>query len=112
MEKKMALDALAGLAQKTRLDVFRLLVTRGPGGMSPGAIADRLKLPNPTLSFHLKELARANLVRSRQVGRFLYYSAHYPTMNGLVTYLTENCCADASCDAACAAPAPRKRRVA
>ena len=49
---------------------------------------------------------------SRQVGRFLYYSAHYPTMNGLVTYLTENCCAGARCDAACAAPTPRKRRVA
>jgi DNA-binding transcriptional ArsR family regulator len=110
MEMKSALSALAGLAQESRLDIFRLLVEQGPEGLPAGAIAEKLDLANATLSFHLKELAHARLVTARQAGRFIYYAADFRTMNGLVGYLTENCCKGATCDVACA-PAKRKRRA-
>src|SRR5262245_43426760 len=109
MEKKAALAALTGLSQGSRLDIFRLLVERGPEGMPAGAIADRLKMANATLSFHLKELSHAGLVTGRQAGRFIYYSTNFATMNGLVDYLTENCCRDANCGVACV-PSPRRRK--
>ena len=97
MEKKAALLALAGLSQESRLDIFRLLVEQGPEGMPAGEIAERLGMANATLSFHLKELSHAGLVAGRQAGRFIYYSASFSTVNGLVDYLTENCCKGASC---------------
>lgn len=111
METKGALAALTGLAQDTRLRLFRLLVECGPEGMSPGSIAEELGLADATLSFHLKELARADLVSARRVGRFIYYSANYRTMNGLVAYLTENCCRGASCDIACGPVRKPKRKA-
>ncbi len=92
METKNVVDALSALAQETRLGVYRLLIEAGPEGMPAGAIGDELGLPAPTLSFHLAHLARAGLVRSRQEGRFVIYSADYQNMNQLVGYLTENCC--------------------
>jgi predicted transcriptional regulator len=109
VEMNTALTALAGLAQEARLDVFRLLVERGPEGMSAGAIAERLQIANTTLSFHLKELSHAGLVGKRRAGRFIYYAANFATMNGLVDYLTENCCKGASCAVACI-PSPRRKR--
>lgn len=111
MEKTAALAALAGLAQETRLDIFRLLVEQGPAGLSAGAIAERLAIAAPTLSFHLKELSRAGLVTSRQEGRFVFYAPNFPSVNGLVDYLTENCCRGASCVVACV-PSPKRRRQA
>ena len=111
MKKDDALAALAGLAQGSRLDIFRLLVEQGPEGLAAGAIADKLDLRNATLSFHLKELAHAKLVTGRQEGRFIYYSANFETMNGVVEYLTENCCQGATCDIACAPLIKRKRRA-
>jgi DNA-binding transcriptional ArsR family regulator len=112
MEKKSALVALAGLAQESRLDVFRVLVEQGPEGMAAGEIAEKLKLANATLSFHLKELTHAGLVVPRQDGRFIYYSANFTTMNSLVSYLTENCCRGATCDIACAPKSSRPKRRA
>jgi len=106
-----ALKALSGLAQDTRLSIFRLLVEQGPEGLAAGEIVDRLQLANATASFHLKELTHAQLVTPRQAGRFIYYSANYATMNGLVAYLTENCCKGSACDIACAPVAKRKRRA-
>lgn len=103
-----ALKALAALAQETRLAVYRLLVQAGGRGVSVGTIAEKLDLPAATLSFHLKELANAALVEARQEGRFVYYSANYARMNGLLGYLTENCCRGEACDARCAPP-PRRR---
>jgi ArsR family transcriptional regulator, arsenate/arsenite/antimonite-responsive transcriptional repressor len=102
---------LAALAQETRLAIFRLLVERGPQGMAAGGIAEALELAAATLSFHLKELTRANLISARQAGRFIYYSANYRTINELVAYLTENCCRGSACDIACA-PAPKLKRKA
>ena len=92
MEKMDVIAALGALAQETRLDIFRLLVTAGAEGMPAGRIGDRLGLPSATLAFHLKELKHAGLVTFEREGRSLIYSAVYPTMNALLGYLTENCC--------------------
>jgi ArsR family transcriptional regulator, arsenate/arsenite/antimonite-responsive transcriptional repressor len=110
MEIKTALRALGGLAQDTRLGIFRLLVEEGPEGLPAGEIVQRLELANATASFHLKELTHAELVTPRQAGRFIYYSANYNTMNGLVAYLTENCCKGSTCDVACAPVAAKRKR--
>ena len=97
METSQIIDALSALAQGTRLAVYRLLVESGPEGLPAGAIGEKLDLPPATLSFHLAHLARAGLLRSRQDGRFIIYSADFENMNRLVGYLTENCCGGASC---------------
>ncbi|HKZ73045.1 MAG TPA: metalloregulator ArsR/SmtB family transcription factor [Steroidobacteraceae bacterium] len=97
MKSSDAVIALAALAQESRLAVYRLLVTMGPEGLAASDIAQRLDIASPTLSFHLKALNHAGLVEARQDGRFIYYSASYPTMNDLLDYLTENCCGGAAC---------------
>jgi ArsR family transcriptional regulator, arsenate/arsenite/antimonite-responsive transcriptional repressor len=105
MNTKSAVLLLSSIAQEARLDIFRLLVQAGSEGLAAGAIAEKLQIPPSTLSFHLKELSVSGLIKSRQISRFIYYSANYDEMNGLLTYLTENCCAgestccpDLSCD--------------
>ncbi len=95
MEMNVAVNALAALAQETRLSIFRLLVRTGDGGLAVGDIGTRLQLSPATLSFHLKELQHAGLVTSQKSGRFIYFSANYRHMNALVNYLQENCCVDA-----------------
>jgi DNA-binding transcriptional ArsR family regulator len=98
---------LSALAQESRLALFRLLVKRGPEGYTPGQLTDKLGVPGPTLSFHLKELQRANLIEARREGRFLYYRPNFPRMNQLLGFLTENCCvlADKECGPNCGSPA-------
>ena len=92
MEIKAAVASLAALAQETRLSIFRLLVAAGPEGLSAGRIGERLEVPAATLSFHLKELARAGLVSSRQERQFIYYAVDFERMAELMTFLTQNCC--------------------
>ncbi len=92
MNKKAAIISLGALAQETRLDLFRLLVTAGPEGLSAGVIAQRLGVLPASLTFHLNQLNHAGLITQRRLGRQLIYSAEYATMNGLLAYLTENCC--------------------
>lgn len=94
MELQDAALSLSGLAQETRLAVFRLLVPAGPDGLPAGLIAGRLGLPAATLSFHLSHLSRAGLVTSRRRGRSIYYAADFDRMTGLIDFLTENCCRD------------------
>ena len=106
MEIKDIISALGALAQETRLAIFRLLVETGPQGLPVGAIAEKLGLANATLSFHLKELTNAGLTIATPNGRSIIYSADFPTMNGLVEYLTENCCAGSSCSPSIAACVP------
>ncbi len=103
MEKQSALDSLAALAQETRLDIFRLLVERGPAGLAAGDIGTGLRLPAATLSFHLKELRRAGLIGCRRDGRSLIYTADFAAMSGLVGFLTDNCCRE-GCGAPAAGP--------
>src|SRR5258706_519610 len=114
MEIRTVLSALAALAQEHRLAAFRLLVEHAPEGLPAGEIAERLSLAPATLSFHLKELVHAGLIASRVDGRFIWYRAELAAMNGLVGYLTENCCrASSVCDTACVPPkAPRPVAVA
>lgn len=100
MENKAAVTALSALAHDSRLAVFRLLVEAGPDGMSAGDIRERLGLPASSLSFHLKELSHAGLVRSEQRSRFVIYSADFDAMSALVAFLTENCCGGEACVAA------------
>jgi len=108
METKAVLTALSALAQDTRLAVFRLLVEHAPIGLPAGQIAEQLDVPPASLSFHLKELSRAGLINPLQDGRFVWYSADLDAMNGVVGYLTENCCrSSAVCDPRCA-PNPRQ----
>ena len=97
MEDHEVIKALAALAQPMRLQVFRALVVAGPQGLTPGALAESLGVPNTTLSFHLKELANAALVSQERDGRSLIYRASYERMNALLAYLTANCCAGADC---------------
>lgn len=100
MKTKHAVRALAALAQDTRLAIFRVLVEAGPTGLAAGEIAASVGVSPANLSFHLKELAHAELVASRQEGRFVFYTAHYDHMRLLVAFLTENCCAR-DCGPAC-----------
>ena len=92
MKPAQVVKALAALAQPTRLAIYRLLVARGPEGMAAGQVAEKLKVSPATLSFHFKTLSHAGLLDSRQDGRFIYYAANFAVMNGMVAYLTENCC--------------------
>ena len=92
METNKAVTAFAALAQESRLAVFRLLVRNAPDGMTPGVIGERLELPAPTLSFHLKALAQAGLVNAVQEGRYLRYRAEIATINALIDFLTDDCC--------------------
>jgi DNA-binding transcriptional ArsR family regulator len=99
MQEKIVLRALAALSQVNRLRVFRALVVAGQAGATPGVIGKRLKVSPATLSFHLKELVNAGLVTQERNGRNLVYRADYAAMTGLLTYMTENCCQGAACDA-------------
>lgn len=101
MEIKTAVEALGALAQESRLAVFRLLVQAGQQGIAAGVLGEQLGIPPATLSFHLKTLAHAGLIQSRNEGRFVIYSANYAGMDTLIAYLTEHCCAG---DAAQCAP--------
>jgi DNA-binding transcriptional ArsR family regulator len=92
MKTLFAVDSLAALAQETRLSIFRLLVRHAPDGLPAGTIARRLRLPGPTLSFHLNVLAAAELVRPRKNGRSIAYSANLDSVNRLAVFLMENCC--------------------
>lgn len=112
MQATAAIEALGALAQEHRLALFRLLVQAGERGMSAGAIADALGVPNSSLSFHLNQLNRAGLVTQERQHRSLIYRANYQAMNALVAYLMENCCAGADCGsgsgAACETPAQER----
>lgn len=105
MEIKSIVAALSALAQETRLAIFRLLVETGPEGLCAGDIGTRLGVAPATLSFHLAQLANAGLVYSRQKSRFIFYSANFEAMNGIVDFLTENCCGGRPCP-----PAKAKRK--
>ena len=100
-DEATAVKALAALAQAQRLRTFRALVIAGPGGLTPGAIAEQLAVAPSALSFHLKELAHSGLVSSEPRGRNLIYRANFEQMSALLNYLTEHCCQGESCGVNC-----------
>jgi len=105
-----AVDSLAALAQETRLNIFRLLVRHAPKGLPAGTIARRLRLPGPTLSFHLNVLAAAGLIQAHKNGRSISYSANLESVNRLTGFLMENCCGGrGGCAPFAKAPNARKR---
>lgn len=115
MKPAEVIVALGALAQESRLATYRLLVKRGPTGYTPGELCEKLAIPAPTMSFHLRELTRAGLVESRREGRFIYYNAAFKQMRALVDFLTDQCCslAEVECDSTCTpVPATAKRRRA
>lgn len=103
-----AIQALAALAHEHRLAIFRLLVKRGPEGLAAGEIAERIGVVPSSLTFHLQHLTRAGLLTQRRAGRQLIYATDFEVMNGLVGYLTENCCEGATSCLPATAKAHRK----
>lgn len=97
MDETDAVQSLAALAHGMRLRVFRALVVAGADGLVPGVLAGQLQVAPNALSFHLKELSHAGLVTQERQGRNLVYRASFETMNGLLAYLTDNCCEGAAC---------------
>jgi ArsR family transcriptional regulator, arsenate/arsenite/antimonite-responsive transcriptional repressor len=118
MQAAKAVTALGAIAHEHRLAAYRMLVQRGPAGLPAGRIAERLGVPPSSLTFHLQQLLHAGLVTQRRLGRQLIYAADFAAMNGLVGFLTANCCGEAgACTPACnpaaaAKPARRQRRTA
>lgn len=110
MKTAAVIEGLGALAHEHRLAIYRLLVQRGPEGLSAGAIGERVGLVPSSLTFHLQNLQRAGLIAQRRESRQLIYSADFTAMNGLVGYLTENCCGDSSaaCSSSCAPAQPLK----
>jgi ArsR family transcriptional regulator, arsenate/arsenite/antimonite-responsive transcriptional repressor len=102
MDAQQVIAGLGALAHETRLAVFRLLVQRGPDGLSAGTIAETFGLPPSSLTFHLQQLTRARLITQRRVSRQLIYAADFTAMNEIIAYLTENCCGSgAACAPVC-----------
>lgn len=97
MDAPTAIRALGALAQEHRLAAFRLLVQAGESGLPAGLIAEKLGIVSSSMSFHLAALANAGLVNQRRQSRLIIYSANYPAMNGLMGYLSENCCGGVPC---------------
>jgi ArsR family transcriptional regulator len=110
MNTPQIIEALGALAHEHRLAIFRLLIERGPQGLPAGRIAERVGLVPSSLTFHLQSLQRAGLITQRRESRQLFYAADFAAMNGLVGYLTENCCAEsgAECAVSCAPARPAK----
>ena len=110
MKTPAVIAALSALAHEHRLRIYRLLVEQGPDGLPAGIIGDRVGLLPSSLTFHLQNLQRAGLILQQRVSRQLIYSADFEVMNGLIGYLTENCCAGSgiSCGEACEPVRPKR----
>ena len=115
MKTKSIITALAALAQESRLAIFRTLVQAGPAGLSAGKIGEATKIAPSSITFHMKELVHAEMVTSRNEGRFVIYSANFDTMNTVLAFLTENCCGGnpcaSVCDPACATSETSKEQI-
>jgi ArsR family transcriptional regulator, arsenate/arsenite/antimonite-responsive transcriptional repressor len=97
MKSLTVVKALSALAQSSRLDIFKALVVVGSDGLTPSALAEQLNVAPSALSFHLKELANAELITQERDGRNLVYRPNLDFMNDLLGYLTDNCCQGQPC---------------
>jgi len=92
MENVAVVAALSALANEHRLQLFRLLMARGPSGMAAGAIAEAVGISPSSLSFHVGALERAGLLRSWRVQRNVFYAVDIDGMRRVLVFLTEECC--------------------
>ncbi|MBT5072332.1 MAG: helix-turn-helix transcriptional regulator [Kordiimonadaceae bacterium] len=99
MDINNAILAFGSLAQETRLKTYKMLVEFGGTGCAATVLSEKLGVPQNTLSFHLSHLSNAGLVTSKRQGRSIIYYANLEAINGLMTFMAENCCtaADADC---------------
>jgi DNA-binding transcriptional ArsR family regulator len=104
MTNNDAIDAFLALGQETRLNIFRLVVQRGDTGLTPSELIEKLGIPNATLSFHLKELTRADLLLVERQSRNLIYRPNTELVQALSGFLLENCCGGKPCT-------PRKKKI-
>lgn len=110
MESSSAVVSLAALAHEGRLEVFRLLVRAGEGGLAAGEIARKLEVLPNSLSANLNILSHAGLVNARRNGRSIIYTVRYDQMRDLMAFLLEDCCGGAP--EVCSAMAESLNRVA
>jgi ArsR family transcriptional regulator, arsenate/arsenite/antimonite-responsive transcriptional repressor len=92
MDNTDVIAALSALAQTTRLDTFRLLVSREPDGIAAGELARLVAIPQNTMSAHLGVLARAGLVRGKRQSRSITYRAELERLREVTLFLLKNCC--------------------
>ncbi len=97
MNNQDAIAAFLALGQETRLNIFRLIVQRGASGLTPSDLLEQLGIPNATLSFHLKELARAGLLQVERQSRHLIYRPNAALVQSLSNFLLEDCCGGLPC---------------
>lgn len=97
MKLEKAASQLEALGNPTRLQLYRILVRAGEGGLPVGSVQGKLDIPSSTLSHHLKRLVDTGLVTQERQATTLICRASYPGMNALIGYLADECCADASC---------------
>jgi DNA-binding transcriptional ArsR family regulator len=106
MKIETAAAQLEALGNPTRLGIYRLLVRAGHEGLPVGAVQDRMNMAASTLSHHLRRLIDTDLVTQERQATTLICRAHYPTMDALIGFLADECCADAAC-----ASKPAQRRA-
>ncbi|NLS12083.1 helix-turn-helix transcriptional regulator [Vibrio sp. SM6] len=94
MEIEIVAKALKELGHPTRLMLFKAVVKAGYQGIAVGALQERLAIPGSTLSHHLSALASAGLIHQRREGRTLFCVAEYQTLQGVLSFIQDECCAD------------------
>jgi ArsR family transcriptional regulator len=94
MNIETAAQQLEALGNPTRLTIYRTLVRAGDHGLPVGKLQLKLDVPSSTLSHHIKKLVDVNLVTQERQATTLICRANYPSMNGLIGFLSDECCAD------------------
>ncbi len=94
MNIETAASQLEALGNATRLTIYRTLMRAGENGLPVGKLQLKLDIPSSTLSHHLRKLIDVSLVSQERQATTLICRANYTSMNGLVGYLADECCAD------------------
>src|SRR5688500_3644292 len=102
MKLEKAASQLEALGNPTRLQLYRTLVRAGGEGLPVGRVQEKLGIAASTLSHHLKRLVDTGLVTQERHATTLICRANYPSMDALIGYLADECCADGTCPPAVA----------
>jgi ArsR family transcriptional regulator len=84
--KESFIKGFQALSDSLRIEVLELLSSRE---LCVCELTEILDIPQSKLSFHLKTLREANLVNTRQQGKWTYYSLNLPNMVALEQYLSQ-----------------------